>query len=294
MNQLSAYFEKQSRLIEQRLDQLIPVRHGDHRQLFEAARYAVLGGGKRLRPILTLATTEMFGGNVSEALNPACSLEMIHTYSMIHDDLPCMDDDDYRRGRLTLHRQFNEGLAVLAGDFLLTYAFDVLANDLHLDPEKKNRLISTLARCSGSEGMIGGQVMDLAFEGKKISLDTLRLLHRNKTAALLTASIEFGGIICNADPLQIEQLRSFGENLGLAFQIVDDILDVTSSRTKHGREIASDLLNEKSTYVTLLGLDQARRYAQECYQEAVTTLKLLPYDTSLLRLLSDFVVNRNQ
>lgn len=293
MNQIANYLEQQSRLIEERLDHLIPLRHGAHQQLFEAARYAVLGGGKRLRPILTLATTEMFGGNVSEALNPACSLEMIHTYSMIHDDLPCMDDDDYRRGRLTLHRQYNEGLAVLAGDFLLTYAFDVLANDPHLNDAKKTKLISLLARRSGSEGMIGGQVMDLAFEGKQINLDALRLLHRNKTAALLTASIEFGGIICNADPLHLEQLRRFGENLGLSFQIIDDILDVTSSVSKHGRSIASDVINEKSTYVSLLGLDQAREYAQECYQEAIKTLKTLPYDTSLLMKLSDFVVKRN-
>ncbi len=293
MTQLANYLDNQSRLIEQRLDHLIPVRHGIHQQLFEAARYAVLGGGKRLRPILTLATTEMFGGNKAEALTAACSLELIHTYSMIHDDLPCMDDDDYRRGKLTVHRKYNEGLAVLAGDFLLTYAFDVLANDPHLNSEKKTKLISTLARRSGSEGMIGGQVMDLAFEGKPINLDTLRLLHRNKTAALLTAAIEFGGIICEATPVQIEHLRRFGENLGLAFQIVDDILDVTSSQTKHGREISSDILNQKSTYVTLLGLDQARQYAQECYQEAITTLKALPFDTSLLMQLADFVLKRD-
>lgn len=294
MSSFLNYLEAQSQLIEQRLDHLIPVRHGDHQQLFEAARYAILGGGKRLRPILTLATTQMLGGNVSEALNPACSLEMIHTYSMIHDDLPCMDDDDYRRGRLTVHRRYNEGLAVLAGDFLLTYAFEVVANAPQISLDKKNRLISILARRSGSEGMIGGQVMDLHFEGKKINLDTLRLLHRNKTAALLTASIEFGGILCDVAPQYLENLSRFGDNLGLAFQIVDDILDVTSSQAKHGREIASDILNQKSTYVTLLGLEQAQQYAQECYQEAVHTLKSLPYDTSLLLQLADFVLKRSQ
>jgi geranylgeranyl pyrophosphate synthase len=293
MTQLVNYLESLLRIIEQKLDHLIPVRHGIHQQLFEAARYAVLGGGKRLRPILTLATTEMFGGNIEEALTPACSLEFIHTYSMIHDDLPCMDDDDYRRGRLTVHRQYNEGLAVLAGDFLLTYAFDILANDPLLNADKKMKLISTLAHRSGSDGMIGGQVMDLACEGKSINLDTLRLLHRNKTAALLTASIEFGGIICDVSEPQLENLRRFGENLGLAFQIVDDILDVTSSQTKHGKDVSSDVLNQKSTYVTLLGLEQARQYAQECYHEAVTTLKALPFDTSLLAEIADFVLKRD-
>lgn len=293
MTPIENYLDSQSRLIEERLDYLIPIRHGADHQLYEAARYAILGGGKRLRPILTLATTEMFGGSIEKALNPACSLEFIHTYSMIHDDLPCMDNDDYRRGKPTLHKYYNEGLAVLAGDFLLTYAFDILANDLLLDSEKKNKLISTLARRSGSEGMIGGQVMDLTYEGKRIDLETLRLLHRNKTAALLTASIEFGAIICDANAMQMECLRIFGENLGLAFQIVDDILDVTSSRTKHGKEFSSDILNEKSTYVSLLGLDAAKHYAEECYREAITTLKALPFDTTLFKQLSDFVLKRN-
>lgn len=290
---LDHYLENQSRLIEQKLDELIPIRQGAYQQLFEAARYAVLGGGKRLRPILTLATTEMFGGNISEALTPACSLEFIHTYSMIHDDLPCMDNDDYRRGRLTLHKQYSEGLAVLAGDFLLTFAFDVLANDCQLSADKKNKLISTLARSSGSDGMIGGQVMDLAFEGQSINLETLRLLHQNKTAALLTASIEFGGIICEATSQQIAHLRHFGENLGLTFQIVDDILDVTSSQTKHGKDVSSDILNQKSTYVSLLGLEKARKYAQECHKEAIHTLQALPFDTSILEQITDYVLKRD-
>lgn len=293
MSEISAYLEKQSQIIEKELNRLVPLRHGPHGQLFESARYALLGGGKRLRPILAITTARMLGGDAELALSPACTLEMIHTYSMIHDDLPCMDDDDYRRGRLTVHKKYSEGHAVLTGDFLLTYAFEVLATDPRLSADKKSQLIAILARQSGSEGMIGGQVMDLAFEGQKINLDTLRLLHRNKTAALLTASIEFGGIIANASPPHLECLRHFGEAIGLAFQVVDDILDVTSSQTKHGRAISSDILNEKATYVSLLGMEQAKAHATHYYQQAMTALKPLACNTSLLVAIADFILHRN-
>jgi geranylgeranyl diphosphate synthase type II len=217
---------------------------------------------------------------------------MIHTYSLIHDDLPCMDDDDYRRGKLTLHKKYAEGHAVLTGDYLLTYAFEVLATDTQLSPEQRTQLIAILARQSGSEGMIGGQVMDLAFEGKKVPLEMLKLLHRNKTAALITASLEFGGIVAHAPHDQLGCLRQFGEYIGLAFQVVDDILDVTSSQAKHGRAIASDIMNDKSTYVSLLGLEQAQAYAVNFYEQAIQALQPLPYDTSLLVGLADFIVKR--
>jgi len=292
MTDISHYLKTQSHLIEEELDRLIPARHGPYQQLFESARYAILGGGKRLRPILTLTTTRMLEGNVQFALRPACTLEMIHTYSMIHDDLPCMDNDDYRRGKLTVHKKYSEGHAVLTGDYLLTYAFELLASDPHLNAEKKAQLITILARQSGSDGMIGGQVMDLIYEGQKVSLDTLRLLHRNKTAALITAAIEFGGIIANANPSQLDSLRQFGEAIGLAFQVIDDILDITSSEAKHGRSIASDIRNEKSTYVSLLGIEQAQSYALNFYNQAIKALKPLPYDTSFLVGLADFILKR--
>lgn len=292
MTDIAHYLQAQGHIIEQELDRLVPLHHGPYQQLFESARYALLGNGKRLRPILTLTTTRLLGGDPHLALTPACTLEFIHTYSMIHDDLPCMDNDDYRRGKLTVHRKYSEGHAVLTGDFLLTYAFEVLATHPHLSAEKKSQLIATLAHRSGSNGMIGGQVMDLAYEGKKISLDHLRILHRNKTAALITAAVEFGGIIANATPVQLDHLRQFGEAIGLAFQIIDDILDVTSSHAKHGRTIASDIINEKSTYVSLLGIEQAQAYAQHLYTQALQSLKALPYDTSLLVGLADFVLRR--
>ncbi|MBA2369629.1 MAG: polyprenyl synthetase family protein [Candidatus Protochlamydia sp.] len=292
MTNIAAYLESQGQLIEKHLDQLIPASRGPCQNLLEAARYAILGGGKRLRPILTLATVEMLGGSIEAALSAACTLEMIHTYSMIHDDLPCMDNDDYRRGKLTVHRKYSEGHAVLTGDYLLTYAFEILATDRALSADKKLQLITILSKQSGAEGMIGGQVLDMASEKKKISLDTLQLLHRNKTAALLTASVEFGGIIAEASASQLICLRQFGENAGLAFQVIDDILDVTSSETKHGRLTGSDAINEKSTYVTLLGLEQAKKCSQNFYRQAIQALKPLPYDTSLLMDIANFMVQR--
>lgn len=286
------YLKTQSQRIEDHLTHLIPLHPGPYQHLFEAARYALLGGGKRLRPILTLATVDLLGGDSSAALSPACALEMIHTYSLIHDDLPCMDNDDYRRGKLTVHRKYTEGDAILAGDFLLTYAFETLATGPHLRADQKVALISTLARQSGSEGMIGGQVMDLAYEGQPITLEELCLLHRRKTGALITAALEFGGIIGNASLAQLDCLRQFGERIGLAFQVIDDILDVTASETKHGRSVGSDAANQKSTYVSLLGVEQAHAYALSCYDQALKALAPLPYDTRLLAGLAEFIVYR--
>jgi len=289
------YLDTHVEIIEKRLDQLVPIQKGDDKLLYLAARHALLGGGKRLRPILTLATAEMFGTHsCNDILDAACALEMVHTYSMIHDDLPCMDDDDYRRGQLTVHRQFDEGLAVLAGDYLLTYAFEILADLTTMDSIKKIKLISILSQRCGGKGMIGGQVMDLQFEGKTLQLSQLQMLHLKKTAALITASLEFGGIISDATSEQLKYLTTFGEKIGLTFQIVDDILDVTSSQMKHGRQTSSDILNNKSTYVTVLGMEKAKLYAQDCYAEALNILNHLDYDTTILKQLADFVIERNK
>ncbi len=292
MADLAAYMASHCELIEKQLDQLMPEKDVPYRTLFHAARYSLLGGGKRLRPILTLATTETLGGNVKKALIPACAVEMIHTYSLIHDDLPCMDNDDFRRGKPSLHKAFLEGHAVLTGDFLLTNAFDVLAHDAQLTAEQKITLISILSRKSGGEGMIGGQVMDLEAEGKQIDLAALRCIHRNKTGALLTASIEFGAVVAGASDAHMDVLRQFGEEIGLAFQIIDDVLDVTASGQKHGKATASDITNQKTTYVSLLGLEQAQALAHQLFQSAVSQLKQLPYDITLLTRLAELVVCR--
>jgi geranylgeranyl diphosphate synthase type II len=286
------YLTTQIELIEKHLNLLIPHHVSPHQNLYEAARYSLLGAGKRVRPLLVLATNTMLGGNEAVALSPACTLELVHTYSLIHDDLPCMDNDDYRRGKLTVHKKYSEGHAVLTGDYLLTYAFGILADHPHLQPDMKVKLISVLAKRIGANGMIGGQVMDLACEGKKIDLETLHLLHCNKTAALIMAAVEFGGILGDATEQQMKHLQRFGESIGLAFQIIDDILDVTSSHVKHGCSIASDILNEKSTYVSLLGLEQAQKYAQEFYERALDSLTCFGPQAALLSHLADFILQR--
>lgn len=292
MTMVVDYLKTQGDVIEKRLNELIPSSLGPYQQLFEAARYSLLGGGKRIRPMITLATVQAFSGDASIALTPACTLEFIHTYSLIHDDLPCMDDDDFRRGKPSLHKKYNEGHAVLTGDFLLTYAFEVLATDPLLSAEKKIKLIEILAKRSGSDGMIGGQVMDIGYVGNPLTLEQLSLLHKNKTAALISAAVEFGGIIADANPEQLKFLRLFGENIGLAFQIMDDILDVTSSAVKHGRSVASDIINGKTTYVSLLGVDKAREAAKHHHTQALHALAQLPINPELLAALSTFIIDR--
>lgn len=291
--QLTDYLCETQQLIERKLDHLVPENASlAFNQLFKAARYALMSGGKRLRPILTLATAEMLGGNIEAALSPACALEMIHTYSLIHDDLPCMDDDDFRRGKPSLHRAFTEGHAVLAGDFLLTYAFEVITKDPLLDSNQKIDLIELLAHSAGSYGMIGGQIMDIEAENQKVGVERLQQIHRLKTGALIMAAIEFGGIIASASSSERATLRRFGNALGLAFQIIDDVIDVTSSMQKHGRTVSSDEINNKCTYVTLLGLEPAKEAAYAHLSKAEKHLEELPFDTSILRDISKRLVLR--
>lgn len=290
---LKDFINNYKTLIDQRLCELIPDKETPQKQLFNAARYSLMGSGKRIRPLLTLATASVFQGDLETALTPACALELIHTYSLIHDDLPCMDNDDFRRGKPTLHKVYPESHALLAGDYLLTLAFEVLSQAPKLDGNQKIELIKTLSIQSGGHGMIGGQVLDLEATHQKVDLDHLRLIHRCKTGALLTASIEFGGIIAKAAPSHLQTLRQFGDEIGLAFQIIDDVLDVTSSEEKHGKSVASDLINEKSTFVTLLGIEQSQAIAQSLYHSAIEKLHALPYETSLLKEFAEHLVKRN-
>lgn len=289
---IDVYLKTQSRLVEERLAQLVPHKEVPFCELYQAARYSLLGGGKRIRPILALATAETVGVPNELALTPACCLEMIHTYSMIHDDLPCMDDDDFRRGKPSLHKTFAEGHAVLTGDFLLTYPFEVLANDPGLSPQQKVELISVLAHHAGGDQMIGGQWMDLECEGQPINLDTLREIHRKKTGAMIIASLQFGGIMGNISVEDRRKLSAFGHDIGLAFQIVDDILDVTASAQKHGRVVGSDAVNHKVTYVTLMGLESSQHLADHLFDTAVAHLRELPYNTDLLEALAETLVHR--
>lgn len=280
-------------MIDERLQTLITDIPSPYRELFKAAQYSIFSGGKRLRPLLTLATCEVLEGDLETALSPACALEMIHTYSMIHDDLPCMDDDDFRREKPTLHRVVPEGLAVLTGDYLLTFAFEVLADAPGLSTEQRLRMVKCLASASGASGMIGGQVMDIAHQGHVSDLNALQQIHQLKCGALIAASIEFGAIAAHASPQVHAQLQKFATCIGLAYQIVDDILDVKNSEAKHGGKISSDVRNEKLTYVSLLGIENAERQADKLLAEAMAALHALPGTPQPLFDLAQRMVRRS-
>lgn len=292
MNTLTL-LEEYAETINTELERLIPRTDNLYSQLYDAARYSLLSGGKRLRPALTLAATKTLEGNVNAAIVPACAMEMVHTYSMIHDDLPSMDDDDYRRGKPTLHKIYPEGHAILTGSYLLTYAFELLATNPLLNPHQKTELVACLAQYAGSNGMIGGQVMDLYAVGKTPNLETLQQMYLNKTAALITASLEFGAIIAQASTTSRQLLRQFGQNIGYAFQIIDDIIDVTASEQKHGTTTASDEKNDKTTFVTLLGIDQSQTTAKQLLETALKQLQQLPGNHSQLSLLAHALINRD-
>lgn len=271
-------------LIDQKIKELLTFSSDPENQLYEAARYAVFSGGKRLRPKLALATLEALKGNISDGLTPASAIEFIHSYSMIHDDLPCMDDDDFRRGKPTVHKQFDEACALLAGDFLLTYAFEVLSESPGLSSNQKIELIKTLSQRAGGDGMIGGQLLDLEAENTPISLEHLKRIHKKKTAELLTCAVEFGGIIGNANPKQMDALRQFGESIGLAYQIMDDVIDVTESVKKHGKTISSDVANGKTTYVSKMGIEQAKQEAHILLDTAMKKISTLPFPEPLAEM----------
>lgn len=278
-------------LIEETLSRLIPEEALPYHRLFQAARYSLLGGGKRFRPLLALAVCKALDGSIQTALEPACAIEMVHTYSMIHDDLPCMDNDDFRRGKPTLHKAFPEAHAVLAGDFLLTQAFKILARAPGLDAERKIRLINVLAEGAGGHGMIAGQIMDMEAAHQVIDLDRLRHIHHCKTGALIAASVAFGTIIGNATEEQAGILEKFAVDLGLMFQVRDDILDATSSIQKHGREVSSDVINGKATYVSLLGLESSRHLMEDLSENVRCCLRALACDTAELSALVDSLIS---
>ncbi|NGX63525.1 MAG: Farnesyl diphosphate synthase [Candidatus Anoxychlamydiales bacterium] len=265
-------------LIEKRLKELIPKSNQYHKKLFDAASYSLFSSGKRLRPLLVLATVQAFDKDLNLALDPACSLELIHTYSLIHDDLPCMDDDDLRRGKPTLHKAFPEWLAVLTGDYLLTYAFEIISKAKRLTSMQKINLINTLSKYAGSDGLIAGQVADLFWERKKIDFEKLKFMHLNKTAALFIAAVDFGCTIAKATKNIKLKLLDFAKNMGLSFQIFDDISD---SQTK-----SSDITKNKATAVTILGLEKAKDLAIDLQKKALDILKQLPYQTAFLEKLS--------
>jgi geranylgeranyl diphosphate synthase, type II len=291
---LVAYLKERQKLCEAALDEAIPVIYPE--KIYESMRYSLLAGGKRLRPILCLATCEMMGGTIEMAMPTACAVEMIHTMSLIHDDLPAMDNDDYRRGMLTNHKVYGEDIAILAGDGLLAYAFELVAirTPESVPRDKVLQVIARLGRALGAAGLVGGQVVDLESEGKSdISLETLNFIHNHKTAALLEACVVCGGILASASSEDIQRLTRYSQNIGLAFQIIDDILDITSTQEQLGKTAGKDLQAKKVTYPSLWGIEQSRLKAQELIEAACAELEPFGDSAQPLIAIAHFITSRN-
>ncbi len=265
------------------------------KSIYSAIRYSLLAGGKRLRPVLALAVCDMLSGDLEEVLPYACAIEMIHTYSLIHDDLPAMDNDDYRRGKLTNHKMYGESLAVLAGDGLLNMAFEVMLDSTSNKPnnlENKIKAMAYIAKSSGVRGMIGGQVIDTESENKEISIETLEYMHRCKTGALIKAPVVSAAIICNTSSEDLRNLEMYAEGIGLAFQIKDDILDVEGSTEKLGKKVGSDASNKKTTYVSLYGLEKSKQMLKETSEEAIRSIEKYGTKAVFLKELAEYLIIR--
>ncbi len=276
-------------LIQNQLDRFVPEEKVIQSALFRAMRYSLLAGGKRIRPILVLEYCGLCGGDQQSALPFACAVEMVHAYSLIHDDLPCMDDDDLRRGRPSNHVVFGEAQALLAGDSLLTMAFETMLSPesiVAVGAERAAEAAGVLARASGAYGMAGGQAIDLEFEGQEISFDVLRKMDECKTGALILAACRMGCVLGGADEEQKKAADLYAKSIGLAFQIVDDILDVTGDTATLGKPAGSDIEKDKNTYVSALGIEKARQTVEELTQTAVSALSVFPGDTGYLRNLA--------
>ncbi|MDF2634488.1 MAG: Polyprenyl synthetase [Pelosinus sp.] len=280
---LRQYCQEKGKIIDHALAEFVPGENVYPPAIFEAMRYSLFAGGKRLRPILLMAAADSVGAKGSDYLNVACGLEMIHTYSLIHDDLPAMDDDDYRRGKLTSHKVFGEGMAILAGDGLLTKAFTVMLAQPAVSGDVLIKVVREISSAAGAKGMIGGQVIDLSSEGEIIDIDTLSYMHQAKTGALFKAAVRAGAQLAGAEQWQVASLTEYAEQFGLAFQITDDILDVTGTQEKIGKPIGSDIKNRKATYVTLYSLSEAKTMANQAVNNALEALSQFGTEADILR-----------
>ena len=291
-----AYLRERMTQIDAALDQWLPSAETLPGRLHQAMRYSVFAGGKRLRPLLTIAAGEAVGGHIGQVLHAACALELIHTYSLIHDDLPAMDDDNYRRGRLTSHREFDEATAILAGDALLTEAFGLLVDTKAtqgIPVERTLRVVRIIAQCAGSRGMVGGQVVDMESEGRDVDFPILEYIHTHKTGALILAAVQVGGCLSGASVEQMNALTRYAEFAGLAFQITDDILDVVGDQSRLGKDVGSDQARGKATYPALLGLSESKQRADELYAEALASLASFGESADPLRELARQMIDRN-
>lgn len=263
-------------------------------ELADAMRYSLMAGGKRLRPIMLMAAADAVGARGTDFLQAACGMEMIHTYSLIHDDLPAMDNDDYRRGKLTNHKVYGEAMAILAGDALLTQAFEVILRQQGVSAGVLVQVAREISIAAGANGMVGGQVIDMLSEGKKISMAELRKMHMGKTGALFRAAIRSGAVLGGASPEQLKALTDYADCFGLAFQITDDILDVVGDEAVIGKPVGSDERNEKSTYVTLTSLEEAKALAADTVAQAMRALENFGGEADFLRELVQMLVKRNK
>ena len=294
MTALTQSLQDTGAAIDGALDELLPEANGPEARLVEAMRYALIPGGKRLRATLVVTSSDMFRVSRSSALRVGAAMEMVHTYSLIHDDLPCMDDDDVRRGRPSTHIQFDEATAILAGDALQTLAFEVLADeDTHSNPQVRLELVRAFGRAAGVYGMAGGQMIDLEAEHHTLEIAEITRLQRMKTGALIACACEAGAILGRAPARQRQALHAFAHDLGLAFQITDDLLDAEGTRAVTGKRVGKDVAAGKATFVSLLGIDRARQQAQILADQAVSHLESFDKRAELLRQVARFVVTRD-
>lgn len=290
---LKTYLSQRAAFVDAALERFLPAADTRPANLHAAMRHSIFAGGKRLRPILCLAAAEACGGSRESALFAAGAVECLHTYSLIHDDLPCMDDDDMRRGVPTCHKAFGEAVALLAGDALQALSFELVARTPVTHRHSPAEMVALLARTAGSLHLVGGQVADLEGEGKKLPLEDLRYIHESKTAALLTASVKLGGMSADATTEQMQALHDFGMATGLAFQIIDDILDVTQTSEKLGKSAGKDVATEKSTYPALMGLEASRAEAHRLTEAAHAALEVFGPNGVWLRALADYLLQRD-
>jgi geranylgeranyl diphosphate synthase type II len=295
LSNFKSKYENLAELVNGALDGYMPEKRATEANLYKAMRYSLLAGGKRLRPVLSLAVCELLGGRLENILPFACAIEMIHTYSLIHDDLPAMDNDDYRRGRLTSHKVFGEAMAILAGDGLLNSAFEVMADFSLREPseyEKSLKALKIIANSSGAGGMIAGQVVDMESEGRASNSEQLDYMHRHKTGAIISAAAQSAAVLCGAREEQLSAISEYAALIGLAFQIKDDILDVTGDSALLGKKTMSDQANEKTTYVTLYGIEESKRRLESIIGQAISTLGIFGDEAWFLRELAQYIACR--
>ena len=296
MFDLKKYINKKSRLVNATLEQLLQNSQSDE-TISKAVKYSLMAGGKRIRPVLCLAASEAVGGNPKDALMAACAMEMVHTYSLIHDDLPAMDDDELRRGKPTCHVAFGEATAILAGDALLTMAFEILASVPFKNGNQAAKwleVIRIIAIAAGSRGMVQGQMLDIAAEGSLLHLGDLESMHRLKTGALIEASMQCGALLAEADQAQLGFLKTYACSIGLAFQVADDILNIEGNPAVMGKAVGTDRLNKKSTYPSLLGLDASKQFAQKLIHQALQALEAFDNKAEPLRALATYIIERKR